>query len=150
MKPKLVRTLAALRRETAKWRNESLSYAVVPTMGAIHSGHMELVAEGLKRADRVITTIFVNPTQFAANEDLDKYPRDEDGDVIKLGKAGCQLIYLPESAEIYPPGFCTTVALHGPRKGGPGGQVPPAVFRWRGDRCRQAIYTDGCRLRNVR
>ena len=85
MKPKLVRTLAALRRETAKWRKEGLSYAVVPTMGAIHSGHMELVTEGLKRADRVITTIFVNPKQFAANEDLDKYPRDEDGDVIKLG-----------------------------------------------------------------
>ena len=71
MKPKLVRTLAALRRETAKWRKEGLSYAVVPTMGAIHSGHMEVVTEGLKRADRVITTIFVNPKQFAANEDLD-------------------------------------------------------------------------------
>ena len=111
MKPKLVRTLAALRRETAKWRKEGLSYAVVPTMGAIHSGHMELVTEGLERADRVITTIFVNPKQFAANEDLDKYPRDEDGDVIKLGKAGCHLIYLPDPAEIYPPGFCTTVTL---------------------------------------
>lgn len=128
MKPKLVRTLAALRRETAKWRNESLSYAVVPTMGAIHSGHMELVAEGLKRADRVITTIFVNPTQFAANEDLDKYPRDEDGDVIKLGKAGCQLIYLPEPAEIYPPGFCTTVTLTGPAKAGLEDKFRPQFF----------------------
>ena len=92
MKPKLVRTLAALRRETAKWRAAGLSYAVVPTMGAIHSGHTHLVEEGLERADRVIATIFVNPRQFAASEDLDKYPRDEDGDVLKLGKAGCHMV----------------------------------------------------------
>ena len=128
MKPKLVRTLAALRRETAKWRKEGLSYAVVPTMGAIHSGHMELVTEGLERADRVITTIFVNPKQFAANEDLDKYPRDEDGDVIKLGKAGCHLIYLPDPAEIYPPGFCTTVVLTGPAKAGLEDKFRPQFF----------------------
>lgn len=128
MKPKLVRTLAALRRETAKWRKEGLSYAVVPTMGAIHSGHMELVAEGLKRADRVITTIFVNPKQFAANEDLDKYPRDEDGDVLKLGKAGTHLIYVPNPEEIYPEGFCTTITLAGPAKAGLEDKFRPEFF----------------------
>lgn len=128
MKPKLVRTVAALRREIAKWRTDGLRFAVVPTMGAIHSGHLELVSEGLKRADRVIATIFVNPKQFAANEDLAKYPRDEDGDVLKLGKAGTHLIYVPDPPEIYPEGFCTTVTLTGPAKAGLEDKFRPQFF----------------------
>jgi pantoate--beta-alanine ligase len=128
MKPKLVRTIAALRRETAAWRKDGLRYAVVPTMGAIHSGHTELVAEGLKRADRVITTIFVNPKQFAAHEDLDKYPRDEEGDVRKLGKAGTHLIFLPRPEDVYPPGFSTTVSLSGPAKAGLEDKFRPHFF----------------------
>jgi pantoate--beta-alanine ligase len=97
-------------------------------MGAIHSGHTELVAQGLARADRVITTIFVNPTQFAANEDLDKYPRDEDGDVLKLGKAGSHVIYIPALEEIYPDGFCTTVSLTGPARAGLEDKFRPQFF----------------------
>ena len=128
MKPKLVRTIAALRRETAKWRAEGLTYAVVPTMGAIHSGHTQLVAEGLKRADRIITTIFVNAKQFAAHEDLSKYPRDEDGDVRKLGKAGTHLIFSPSPDEVYPPGFSTTVSLAGPAKVGLEDKFRPNFF----------------------
>lgn len=128
MKPKIARTIAALRRETTQWRKEGLSYAVVPTMGAIHSGHTELVAEGLKRADRVITTIFVNPKQFAAHEDLDKYPRDEEGDVRKLGKAGTQLIFMPGPAEVYPAGFSTTVTLSGPATAGLEDKFRPHFF----------------------
>lgn len=128
MKPKLLRTLAALRRETAGWRKEGLRYAVVPTMGAIHSGHTELVAQGLNRADRVITTIFVNPKQFAAHEDLGKYPRDEDGDVMKLGKAGSHAIFLPDPQEMYPPGFATTVSLSGPAKAGLEDKFRPQFF----------------------
>jgi pantoate--beta-alanine ligase len=128
MKPKLVRTIAALRRETANWRRDGLTYAVVPTMGAIHSGHLELVSEGLKRADRVIATIFVNPRQFGASEDLSKYPRDEDGDVRKLGKAGTQLIFAPPPEEIYPPGFATTVSLQGPAKAGLEDKFRPHFF----------------------
>jgi pantoate--beta-alanine ligase len=128
MKPKLVRTVAALRRETAKWRAEGLRYAVVPTMGAIHSGHTQLVTEGLKRADRVITTIFVNPKQFAAHEDLGKYPRDEDGDVRKLGKAGTHLIFSPAPDEVYPPGFSTTISLAGPAKAGLEDKFRPLFF----------------------
>jgi pantoate--beta-alanine ligase len=128
MKPKLVRTLAALRRDTARWRSQGLSYAVVPTMGAVHSGHMQLVVEGLKRADRLIATIFVNPRQFAAGEDLDKYPRDEDGDVLKLGKAGANVIYVPNPEEIYPEGFCTTVSLGGPAKAGLEDKFRPQFF----------------------
>jgi len=128
MKPKLVRTVAALRRETAKWRAEGLRYAVVPTMGAIHSGHTQLVTEGLKRADRVITTIFVNPKQFAAHEDLGKYPRDEDGDVRKLGKAGTHLIFSRAPDEVYPPGFSTTISLAGPAKAGLEDKFRPLFF----------------------
>lgn len=128
MKPKLVRTIAALRRETARWRSEGLNYAVVPTMGAIHSGHTQLVSEGLKRADRVITTIFVNPKQFAANEDLGKYPRDEDGDVRKLGKAGTHLIFSPSPDEMYPSGAATTVTLSGPAKAGLEDRFRPHFF----------------------
>ncbi len=128
MKPKLIRTVAALRRETASWRKAGLRYAVVPTMGAIHSGHAQLVTEGLKHADRVITTIFVNPKQFAAHEDLDKYPRDEDGDVVKLGKAGSHAIYLPGPEEIYPQGFATAVTLTGPAKAGLEDKFRPQFF----------------------
>lgn len=128
MKAKIVRSLAALRRETALWRKEGLRYAVVPTMGAIHSGHTHLVSEGLKRADRVITTIFVNPKQFAAHEDLDKYPRDESGDVSKLDKAGCQLVFLPPPEEVYPAGFSTTVSLTGPAKAGLEDKFRPHFF----------------------
>ena len=128
MKPKLVRTVAALRRETAKWRSDGLTYAVVPTMGAIHSGHTELVVQGLKRADRVITSIFVNPKQFGAHEDLSKYPRDEDSDVRKLGKAGTQLIFSPGPEEIYPPGFATTVSLSGPASAGLEDKFRPHFF----------------------
>ncbi len=128
MKPKIVRTISALRRETAAWRKEGLKYAVVPTMGAIHSGHTQLVTEGLKRADRVITTIFVNPKQFAAHEDLGKYPRDEDGDVRKLGKAGTHLIFMPAPEEVYPAGFSTAVSLTGPAKAGLEDKFRPHFF----------------------
>ena len=128
MKPKLLRTLAALRRETARWRAHGLNYAVVPTMGAIHSGHTELVTQGLTRADRVITTIFVNPKQFAAHEDLGKYPRDEAGDVAKLGKAGCHAIFLPSPGEMYPHGFATTVSLSGPARAGLEDKFRPHFF----------------------
>lgn len=128
MKPKLLRSIADLRQETALWRKDGLRYAVVPTMGAIHSGHTHLVSEGLKRADRVITTIFVNPKQFAAHEDLDKYPRDEEGDVQKLGEAGCHVIFLPGPQEVYPDGFSTTVSLTGPAKAGLEDKFRPKFF----------------------
>jgi pantoate--beta-alanine ligase len=128
MKPKLVRTVVALRRETARWRAEGLTYAVVPTMGALHEGHLKLVQEGLKRADRVITTIFVNPRQFAANEDLSRYPRDEGGDVKKLGGVGTHLIFAPPPSEVYRAGFATTVSLGGPAKAGLEDRFRPQFF----------------------
>jgi pantoate--beta-alanine ligase len=93
-----------------------LTIAIVPTMGALHEGHLTLVAEGLEHADRVIVTIFVNARQFGANEDLSRYPRDETGDVAKLAAAGAHLIFAPSADEIYGENFATTVALKGPAK----------------------------------
>jgi pantoate--beta-alanine ligase len=87
-------------------------------MGALHEGHLALVKEGRRRADCVITTIFVNPKQFAAHEDLGRYPRDEAGDLRKLGSAGTDLVFAPAREEIYPPGFATTITLCGPAKVG--------------------------------
>jgi pantoate--beta-alanine ligase len=101
MKPKIVRTVAELRRETRIWRAKDLSSAVVPTMGALHDGHLALVEAGLERADRVIVTIFVNPKQFGPQEDLGRYPRDEAGDVARLAQAGVHLVYAPPPEEIY-------------------------------------------------
>jgi pantoate--beta-alanine ligase len=116
VKPKIIRTIEGLRRETAKWRGDDLTFAIVPTMGALHEGHLTLVAEGLEHADRVIVTIFVNAKQFGANEDLSRYPRDEAGDVAKLAAAGAHLIFAPSADEIYAENFATAVVLKGPAK----------------------------------
>ncbi|MFO1122139.1 MAG: pantoate--beta-alanine ligase [Hyphomicrobiales bacterium] len=128
MKPKIVRSVASLRRETRAWRKQHLTYAVVPTMGALHEGHLTLVREGLNRADRCIATIFVNPKQFAATEDLGRYPRDEEADVKKLAQAGCTLIFAPTPEDMYPPGFSTTVSLAGPAKAGLEDRFRPQFF----------------------
>ena len=116
MKPKIIRSIEGLRRETAKWREDGLTIAIVPTMGALHEGHLTLVAEGLERAGRVIVTIFVNAKQFGANEDLSRYPRDEAGDVAKLAEAGTHLIFAPPADEMYGENYATTIVLKGPAK----------------------------------
>jgi pantoate--beta-alanine ligase len=116
VKPKIVRSVAALRRETSGWHADGLKYALVPTMGALHEGHLALVHEGLKRADAVVVSIFVNPRQFGVNEDLSRYPRDESGDVSKLADAGAQLIFAPPPEEMYGERFATTVLVKGPAK----------------------------------
>ena len=89
------------------------SLALVPTMGALHPGHMALVDEARRHADNVIATIFVNPLQFGANEDFGRYPRLEEKDEEMLAEAGCNLLWLPQPDEIYPTGFATTVSVKG-------------------------------------
>ncbi len=106
----IVRTIATLRAAVATWRAQGETVALVPTMGALHAGHLALVAHGKANATRTVATIFVNPTQFGPNEDFSRYPRDEAGDAAKLGDAGCDLLFAPEPAEIYPPGFATSIS----------------------------------------
>jgi pantoate--beta-alanine ligase len=106
----VARKIAELRRTVAEWRRCSEIVALVPTMGALHAGHLALIAHARARADRVIATIFVNPTQFGPNEDFARYPRDEAGDAAKLAGASCDLLFAPDAGEIYPAGFATTVS----------------------------------------
>lgn len=89
------------------------SLALVPTMGALHAGHMKLITQARLIVDRVLATIFVNPLQFGANEDLERYPRQEQNDAAMLAEAGCDLLWIPTTQEIYPAGFATTVSVKG-------------------------------------
>ncbi|MBO6906271.1 MAG: pantoate--beta-alanine ligase, partial [Parvibaculum sp.] len=108
----VARSAADLRAAVAEWRKEGLSVALVPTMGALHDGHVSLVDLARKKTDRVVVSIFVNPTQFAPNEDFSAYPRTEATDAARLeGKA--DLIFAPDAADMYPEGFSTTVSLTG-------------------------------------
>jgi len=106
-----VRTVKDLRAQVAKWREASEAVGLVTTMGALHAGHLSLIALAKKNADRVVVSIFVNPTQFGPREDLSRYPRDEAGDVANLAEAGVDLVYMPDQAEMYPPGFTTQVIV---------------------------------------
>ncbi len=109
----VARTLADLRAQVGLWRSTGQTVALVPTMGALHEGHLSLVRLGRERADRVVASIFVNPTQFAPNEDFDAYPRGEARDAELLARAGCDLLYAPSVDQIYPTGFSTTVTVAG-------------------------------------
>lgn len=108
-----VRTVVDLRRQVRAWRAAGQSVALVPTMGFLHAGHLSLVRLGKARADKVVASLFVNPTQFAPSEDFDAYPRDEARDAALLASAVCDLLYAPDVAEMYPPGFSTTVTVAG-------------------------------------
>jgi pantoate--beta-alanine ligase len=107
----IIRDIDALAGEVFALRGGTV--ALVPTMGALHAGHMALIAEAKRRADRVVATIFVNPLQFGANEDLDRYPRQEAADARMLEEAGCDLLWIPSASDIYPGGFATTVSVRG-------------------------------------
>ncbi|TIS99551.1 pantoate--beta-alanine ligase [Mesorhizobium sp.] len=115
--PRVVDSVAALRAQIRDWRRDGLSVAMVPTMGALHDGHISLVEIALEKADRCVVSIFVNPTQFAPSEDLDKYPRQLARDLDRLAEAGAQLVFTPDVAEIYPTGFATTISVGGPAAG---------------------------------
>ena len=107
----VVRTSAALREELQKARSKGHTVGLVPTMGALHRGHLHLIEHAHELAGYVLLSIFVNPTQFGPNEDLARYPRDFDGDVAKCAEAKVDLVFAPEPSEMYPPGDATRVRV---------------------------------------
>lgn len=111
------RTPADVRAAVAGWRAAGEAVAFVPTMGALHDGHLRLVEQARMEARRVVTSVFVNPTQFAAHEDLDTYPRTLERDAGLLAGAGCDLLYAPTASTMYPEGFATRIAMDGPALG---------------------------------
>ena len=113
----LTRTVADLRVQVASLRNAGKRIGFVPTMGALHEGHLALVAEARRRSDAVVARVFVNPTQFAVHEDLGTYPRQEARDAELLAGAGCSILFAPDAAEMYPQGFATSVQVGGPSEG---------------------------------
>jgi len=112
-----VRTVADLRALMARYRADGETVALVPTMGALHAGHVALVRAGQALCRRTVATLFVNPLQFGPSEDLQSYPRDEAGDLKALRGAGCDAVFLPSVAEMYPPEFSTTVTVAGLTEG---------------------------------
>lgn len=115
--PVVVDSVAALRAQIRDWRRDGLRVAMVPTMGALHDGHISLVRIALQKAKRCVVSIFVNPTQFAPSEDLDKYPRQLARDLDQLGAANADLAFTPTVGEMYPAGFATKISVGGPSAG---------------------------------
>src|SRR5438105_7804320 len=112
--PTIVRTVPALRRAVDRLRARKATIALVPTMGALHDGHMALVALAKRRANKVVVSIFVNPTQFAPSEDFSSYPRTWKADLEKLAAEKVDLIWNPDVKTMYPDGFATRITLEGP------------------------------------
>lgn len=111
--PIIVRTVAEMREHVRAWKAAGQRVALVPTMGALHEGHLSLIRLAQQHADRVIASVFVNPKQFAPHEDFDAYPRGEAADAERLASVGCDLLFAPNAAEMYAPGFSTLVTVSG-------------------------------------
>ncbi|MBY6117863.1 pantoate--beta-alanine ligase [Mameliella alba] len=109
----IIRSVAELRQLTDGWHRAGDTIGAVPTMGALHDGHLSLVAAAKERCDRVIVTIFVNPRQFNSREDYEKYPRTEHDDARKLERFAVDAIFVPDGDEMYPQGFATGVSVSG-------------------------------------
>lgn len=113
--PQVARTLPALRRAVEGLRGrKAATIGLVPTMGALHDGHIALVRLALRRCDKVVVSIFVNPTQFAPTEDFGAYPRTWKSDIAKLTEAGADLVWNPDAKVMYPEGFATKIVTEGP------------------------------------
>lgn len=116
--PLIFRDISALRGAVAQWRASGETIALIPTMGALHAGHISLLEASRAHARRAVVSIFVNPTQFAPNEDFSSYPRTFEADLAKLAEAGCDGCFAPMAAEMYPEGFSTQVIPGGPALAG--------------------------------
>ncbi len=127
-RPRIVRTLPGLRRALEPYRDAGDTVALVPTMGALHAGHLALVRLARRRADRVVVSIFVNPAQFAPNEDFGTYPRSWGADIKALTETKVDLIWAPSAQVMYPEGFATRIAPEGPAKAGLEDKFRPHFF----------------------
>ena len=126
--PMIVRTIPALRRAVDGFRRKRAIIALVPTMGALHDGHVSLVRVAKRRADKVIVSIFVNPTQFAPTEDFGSYPRTWKADVAKLAAEKADIIWHPGGKIMYPDGFATRIVTEGPATAGLEDRFRPHFF----------------------
>lgn len=128
--PKIAKTVPALRRIVAGWRDRNETVALVPTMGALHAGHIALVRLARRRADRVVVSIFVNPAQFAPSEDFSTYPRTFGTDVAMLAEEKADLVWAPATVSVmYPDGFATRVVPEGPATAGLEDEFRPDFFK---------------------
>jgi len=119
-----VHTADELRRRRDAWREAGATVSFVPTMGALHEGHLSLVRQAKRLADRTVVSIFVNPSQFGPDEDLDTYPRTPEEDARRLEREGCDLVFIPTPELVYPPGFATWIEMGGPAEGLEGAHRP--------------------------
>ena len=115
--PEIVTTIAELRARVSVWRVSGARVGLVPTMGALHEGHLSLVRETQNHCAKTVASIFVNPAQFAPHEDFDRYPRTLESDAAKLAEVGLDLIFAPSVGEMYPSGFATKIDVGGPSAG---------------------------------
>src|SRR5437763_1415374 len=128
--PKIAKTVSALRRQVTHWRDAGERIALVPTMGALHAGHLALVRLARRRADRVVVSIFVNPAQFTPTEDFSTYPRTFAADVAKLAEEQADLVWAPANvAVMYPAGFATRIVPEGPATVGLEDTFRPDFFK---------------------
>ena len=127
-KPPVIRTVANLRRATGRFRKAGNTIALIPTMGALHTGHLALVRLARRKARRVVVSIFVNPAQFAPHEDFGSYPRTLKSDLAALAALKVDLIWAPGVREMYPDGFATRIEPEGPAKAGLEDAVRPHFF----------------------
>lgn len=127
-RPIIARTVPVLRKALSPFRRKGERIALVPTMGALHQGHLTLVKEARKRADRVVVSIFVNPAQFAPNEDFGSYPRTFDTDVKALAEAKADIVWAPTANAMYPEGFATRLAPEGAALAGLEDKFRPHFF----------------------
>ena len=125
----IAETIMEVREQVRAWRAEGLTVGLVPTMGALHEGHASLVTAAASQCDRVVASVFVNPTQFGPGEDLDSYPRDFERDCKILDEKGCDMVFHPSVGEMYPDGFATYVNLESEMTAQLCGKSRPSHFR---------------------
>jgi pantoate--beta-alanine ligase len=128
MRTRVARSLSILRRGVGEWRRSHQRIALVPTMGALHAGHLALIRAARRRARRIVVSIFVNPTQFAPGEDFASYPRTFEADLTALRELAVDLVWAPDAGTMYPPGFATRIVPSGPAVAGLEDRFRPHFF----------------------